>query len=245
MANLNATPSCSTAGIGVVDLVYTGPEIPSSFIFQLFKDGALYGEYGTGGSSTTINDVPNDTYTAKVLNGDTNAEIGDAGSFMVSCTPTPVEPDPVETPGTVTPPAAKYMAVGGVLSNPIEYTFSFQVNDAAGVPKTNHYLLVNIYRSGETVPFASTRQRIRNGAAKVDVARFVKALVSSSPGFDTDQAVTTDPNALAGFTIGFVEYFGTTTMSEVKENTVKYAVNAALQSLDGNYVQHVVFAVPA
>jgi hypothetical protein len=145
-------------------------------------------------------------------------------------------------PNPVTPPAAKYMAVGGTLSNPIEYTFAFQVNDMAAVPKTGHYVTVNIYREGELTPFASTRQRIRNGAAVVDVARFVKALVSSQPAFNDSIVVTVDVNAIAGFTIGFVEAWGTTTLAEVKENTVKYAVNAALQSISGNYVQHVIQA---
>jgi len=211
--------------------------------------GAQVGSYSfptsTADGAYTFDNLANGDYSYEVTPSP-GATV--PGSATIACTETPPdEPDPdvEETPGTATPPAAKYMAVGGTLSNPIEYTFAFQVNDAAGNPKTGHYLTVNLYRQGESTPFASTRQRVRNGAAKVDVSRYVKALVSSAPGFDDSQTVTTDPNTLAGFTIGFVEYWTGEELAEVKEDTVKYAVNAALQPLDGNYVQHVITLVPA
>jgi hypothetical protein len=248
MADLLAIPGCTVEQVGQVELTYTGTVTPTAgYIFQLLLDGVVSHETAGTTYSTTITSVPNGTYTANVLDGDTQAVIGDASGIVVSCTPEPdpdpdPEPDP-EIPGTATPPAAKYMAVGGTLSNPIEYTFAFQVNDSAAVPKTGHYLTVNIYREGVLTPFATTRQRIRNGAAVVDVARFVKALVSSYASFDDSLTVTTDSNAIAGFTIGFVEAWGTVTMDEVKEDTVKYAVNAALQSLDGNYVEHVIMGI--
>lgn len=245
MADLLATPGCTVEQVGQVELTYTGTVTPvNGYIFRLLLDGVVSHETAGTTYSTTITGVPNGTYTAQVIDGDTQGVLGDATGIVVSCTPvTDPDPDPEplpEIPGTATPPAAKYMAVGGTLSNPIEYTFAFAVNDALAVPKTNHYLKVNIYRVGELTPFATTRQRIRNGAAVVDVARFVKALVSSQPTFDDSLTITTDSNAIAGFAIGFVEAWGAVVLEEVKEYTVRYAVNAALQSLDGNYIEHVI-----
>lgn len=239
--------SCNANSVnrGTITFSQVNTDASTTLSILLFLEGDQLGSYsfpmGTVDGTIAFDDLANGVYTWEVTpNPGTLVE----GGVTIACVETPPDPEPdPEIPGTATPPSAKYMAVGGTLSNPIEYTFAFQVNDALGVVKTGHYLKVNIYRQGELTPFASTRQRVKNGVAVVDVARFVKALVSSQAAFDDSLTISTDTNAIAGFTIGFVEYFGTTVMDEVKEDTVKYAVNAALQSLDGNYVQHVITAV--
>lgn len=245
MANLNATPGCTVEGVGYVDLVYTGTASPTAgFIFRLLLDGVASHETAPGPYSVTINNVDNGTYTAEVVDGDTMAVIGDASGIVVSCTPPDPDPDPgplPETPGTVTAPTAKYMAVGGTLSNPIEYTFAFQVNDASGTPKTGHHVEVNIYKEDETTPSATTRARIRNGAAKVDVSRFVRALLGITPPAGSG-IVQADSSALVRYHIGFVEVWTGVTMGEVLAAD-KYAVNAALQSTVNDFATHVILSI--
>lgn len=201
------------------------------------QEGSYTFPTGTVNGTFTVNDLPNGEYSWEITpSPGTLVE----GGNTIACTETPPpDPAPVETPGTATPPAAKYMAVGGTLSNPIEYAFAFQVNNAAGVPKTGHYVIVNIYREDETTPSATARARIRNGAAKVDVSRFVQSMLSITPPTGTD-TIQADTGALVRYHIGFVEVWGAVVMDEVMVAD-RYAVNAALQSLVNDFTDHVIW----
>ncbi|WP_026462589.1 hypothetical protein [Adhaeribacter aquaticus] len=199
----------------------------------------------SGFASTSFPDLEPGSYYVETT-APPDGTVGDSAHITVestgSETPGGEEPEIPETPGTGTAPATKYHAVGGVLSNPIEYKLSFGVTDSNGEAKINHHVKVNIYREKETQPFAKTRQRIRNGEAVVDVSEYVKVLVNSNPAFSPEQIISVDTAPLAGFYIGFEEHFGETVLPEVKISTVRYAVNAALQTLDGNYDHWVVNA---
>lgn len=239
MADLLASPSCTAEGVGQVALTYSGSATPISFIFQLIQGVDIIQETAPTSSSTTLANVANGTYEAIVLDGNDRTQIGDTTGIMVDCTPVPdPEPVPVETPGTATPPAAKYMAVGGTLSNPIEYTFAFQVNNVLGDAKVGHHVVVNIYKEDEVTPSATTRARIRNGQAKVDVSKFVRALLSIIPPAGAG-IIQVDTGALVRYHIGFVEMWGTTVMDEVLVAD-KYAVNAALQSVVNDFTDYVI-----
>jgi len=157
-----------------------------------------------------------------------------------SGTDEPGEETPAETTGVIIVPAAKYLAVGGVLSNPINYIVNCGLYDLTGVPKTNHYVHLNIYREHETVPFATARQRMRNGQARIDVSQYLMALVDAEPEFLSYTLIATDDNILAGFFVGMVEHFGTTIMPEVLAPEIRYAVNAANQQLDSDFSEYVI-----
>ena len=186
-----------------------------------------YYHNGAGGFNTT--DVPNSTVCGYVAPG-----TGGGGNE---------EPTPEETKATIQIPAAKYLAVGGVLSNPINYIINCGLYDQAGATKTNHFVEVKIYQEGfADVPFAIARQRVLNGRAVVDVATFVQGLVDAEPEFNPYTLIATDNNILAGFYVGVVEHFGTTTMPEVMAPEIRYAVNAANQQLDADFSEYVVTA---
>lgn len=129
-------------------------------------------------------------------------------------------------------------AVGGVLSNPIEYTLTFDPNDGAAVAKTNHHVVVNIYKEDEATPFATTKARIRNGQAVVDVAVYVKALLKTSPP-ESSATIDIDPDAMVKYRIGYIEKYGNT-IEEEKFKRHQYAVNAALQTLNGSFTAYVI-----
>lgn len=246
MADVQAIPSCGVGGVGEVTVTYIGTATPANgFIVQLLLGGVVSHEASvpSGSFNHLFTPVANGTYSAKVLSADDQSEIGSADGIVVDCTPPDPGPGPEpepepEIPGTATPPAAKYMAVGGTLSNPIEYTFAFQVNDAAGDPKTGHYVVVNIYKGDEVIPSATARARIKNGSAKVDVSRYVQSMLSITPPTVAD-TIQADTGALVRYHIGFVEVWGTVVMDEVMVGD-KYAVNAALQSQVNDFAAHVI-----
>jgi hypothetical protein len=138
----------------------------------------------------------------------------------------------------------QFFATGGTMPNPvwIEKTYS----TTTGFPpklKTRHYITLNIYNVGGSVPFATKIARVRNGAIKVDISKELqigKLNLSLS-----NQSVSKDSNSSFPFEIGFIENYDGRAIAESRLPYPKrVAVRVALPKVNDSITPNVLMRKP-
>jgi hypothetical protein len=208
-------------------------------------------EYSINGAawqtSSQFSNLAAGVYTAAIRQ-QTNTTCGDEGSFEITvqhvsgCTNPEADnynPNATQDDGTCTF-TSKFYPCGGTLPNPVFVGLSFSPFEGPEI-KQNHYAKINIYKTGQAIPFASHRQTLRNGKASADISTYLKTQFDNTytePGPEAVQAAT---GQSFGFHLGIIEYYNGTEQPEaLRILPEKIAVNAAVQDYPGTLEPYIV-----
>lgn len=230
-------PSCDLEITSVTTVQATGGLNNGRATINATGTGTI--EYSLNGenwqASPIFNSLAVNVYTAYIRK-QSQLSCGDQSAFEVTASPvlgcTNPDADNYNPAATQDNGSCMYLskfyACGGVLPNPVSIAVSLPVSNG-GSAKANHYVKLNIYKTGTTTPFATAIQSLRNGKANIDISKYLQTQFNNAYQEPTTQVIYRDANQSFGFFISIIEHYNGTVQPEVlKKQPARVAVNAAL-----------------